>query len=97
MSEAEDIVKVVRALQKVPEKKLLIIELANSIPIRGGDLDPTILMDMAPEINTATAEAVAYGTQTINAVNVLVGVRGRTELPELHPATEEDIEAMTQF
>jgi hypothetical protein len=97
MSEAEEIGKVVRALQKVPEKKLLLIELANSIPKKGGDLDPAVLMDMIPEINTATAEAVAYGTQTLNAINVLVGVRGRTDAPELRPMTEEDLVAMTQF
>lgn len=97
MSEAEDIEKVVRALQKVPEKHLMIIELANSIPLRGGDLDPTVLADMAPEINLATAEAVAYGGHTINAINALTGIRSKPETPELRPLTEEDLEEGLQF
>jgi len=97
MSEANDIDKVVNALRKVPEKHLMIIELANSIPIRGGDLDPTVLSDMIPEINLATAEAVAYGGQTIQAVDALVRVHGQSETPELRPLTEEDLEAGLQF
>ncbi len=97
MSEANDIDKVVRALKKVPEKRLMIIELANSIPIRGGDLDPTVLSDMIPEINLATAEAVAYGGQTIQAVDALVRVHGQSETPELRPLAEEDLEAGLQF
>ena len=78
MSEAENIEKVVSALKKVPEKRLMIIELANSIPIKGGDLDVAVLSDMIPEINLATAEAVAYGNSTIQAVAALVRVHGQT-------------------
>ena len=36
MTESEDINDVVNALKKVPEKKLLIVELANIIPIKNG-------------------------------------------------------------
>ena len=97
MTETEAIEKVIRALKKVPEKRLMIIELANSIPIRGGDLDPTVLSDMIPEINQATAEAVAYGAQTIQAVDALVRVHGKPGTPELRPLTEEDLVAGLQF
>ena len=97
MAEAEDIEKVVNALKKVPEKHLMIIELANRIPLKGGDLDPTVLADMTPEINLATAEAVAYGGQTIQAIDALVRVSGQPAEPRLRPATEEDIEAGLQF
>ena len=97
MTEAENIERVVCALKKVPPKRLLLIELANSIPIRGGDLDPTVLSDMIPEINLATAEAVAYGNQTIQAVDALVRVHGQPATPELRPLTEEGLEAGLQF
>jgi len=93
MTEVNDIDKVVNALQRV----LLIIELANSIPRKGGDLDVTVLSDMIPEINQATAEAVAYGSQTIQAVDALVRVHGQPVTPELRPLMEEDLEAGLQF
>lgn len=97
MGKAEDIEKVVSALQKVPEKRLMIIELANSIPIKGGDLDVDVLSDMKPEINLATAEAVAYGNLTIQAVDALVRVHGQPASDRLSPLTEEDLEAGLQF
>lgn len=97
MTEAEDIEKVVDALKKVPEKKLQLIELANRIPIKNGNLDIAVLSDMIPEVNLATAEAVAYGTQTIKAVQALVGLQGRSAASELRPLTDADIEAATQF
>jgi len=80
MSEAEDIDKVVNALRKVPEKRLLIIELANSIPIKNGLLDLKVMSDKQREINLAIAEAKAYGSRTIMAVDALVRVRGRKEV-----------------
>ena len=79
MGEKEDIEKVVNALQKVPPKKLMIIELANSIPITNGSLDVHALFVRIPEINLATAEAVAYGNHTIQAVDALVRLQGQTE------------------
>jgi len=97
MGEAEDIEKVVSALKKVPEKHLLIIELANRIPLRGGDLDPTVLADMIPEINLATAEAASYGGQTIQAIDALVRIAGQPAEPRLRPLTEEDLEEGLQF
>ena len=78
-TEANDIDRVVNALRKVPEKRLLIIELANSIPIKNGMLDLTVLSAKQPEINLAIAEAEAYGSRTIMAVDALVRVRARRE------------------
>lgn len=79
MSEAENIDRVVNALQKVPEKKLLIIELANTIPIVNGELDYAELADKQLQINLAVAEAKAYGTHTIMAVDALIRLRARKE------------------
>jgi len=39
MTQAEDIDRIVAALSKVPEKKLLLIQLVNSIPIKNGEFD----------------------------------------------------------
>lgn len=80
MSESENIDRVVKALQKVPEKRLLIIELANSIPIRNGNLDAAVMTEKEREINLAIAEAKAYGGCTIMAVDSLVRLRGRGEV-----------------
>jgi len=79
MPEAENIEKVVIALKKVPEKKLLIIDLANSIPIKHGMLDIDVLAEKQREINLAVAEAKAYGTRTIMAVDALVSMPARKE------------------
>ena len=79
MAEREDIDKVVHALEKVPPKQLMLIELANSIPITGGSLDVHALFEKIPEINLATAEAAAYGNHTIQAVDALSRLQGQTD------------------
>lgn len=79
MEANSDIDRVVTALEKVPEKKLLIIELANQIPIKHGELDYSELADRQPEVNLAIAEAKAYGSQTIMAVDALVRLREKRE------------------
>jgi len=79
MSEAENIERVVTALQKVLEKKLLIIELANQISIKNGELDYSELENRQLEINLATAEAKAYGSHTIMAVDSLARLRAKEE------------------
>ncbi len=79
MSEAENIERVVTALQKVPEKKLLIIELANRVKIINGQLDYAEMLNLAPEINLATKEAEVYGSNTIRMVDALVHVRAKGE------------------
>ena len=77
MTEAEDIDRVVTALLKVPEKKLLIIEIANAIPIVNGELDYNELANMQLDINLAIAEAKVYGSHTLLAVDSLVRLRAR--------------------
>lgn len=72
MSESADIERAIAALKKVPERRLLLIELANRIPImENGDPDPEALKDMQPEVDTAIAEAKMYGVQTLMAVQEL--------------------------
>ena len=77
MTEAENIDRVVTALLKVPEKKLLIIEIANAIPIVNGELDYNELANMQLDINLAIAEAKVYGSHTLLAVDSLVRLRAR--------------------
>lgn len=77
MSESEDIERVVRALRKVPPKHLLIIQLANEIPIKYGDLDPAEVTERQVEINLAIAEAKSYGSHTIQAVDALIRLQSR--------------------
>ena len=79
MGEQENVEKVVKALEKVPPKQLMIIELANSIPVVNGSLEVNALFEKIPEINLATAEAVAYGNHTIQAVDALSRLQGQAE------------------
>ena len=71
MTEAADIERVVAALKKVPEKRLLIIDLANRIPMKDGQLDYDAVTAIQPEVNMAITEAKMYGTQTLMAVDSL--------------------------
>ena len=71
MRKAEDIKKVIRALRKVPEKRLLIIDLTNQLTLPNGDLDVDELARRQPEVNLAIAEAKTYGNATIRAVEAL--------------------------
>lgn len=80
MGESEDIERVIMALRKVPEKRLLIIDLANSIPIKNGLLDLKVISEKQTEINLTVAEAKAYGSRTILAVDALVRLRARKEV-----------------
>jgi hypothetical protein len=79
MTEAENIDRVVTALLKVPEKKLLIIEIANSITIVNGELDYGELANRQLEINLAVGEAKVYGSHTLEAVDSLVRLRAIRE------------------
>ena len=79
MTEAENIDRVVAALLKVREKELLIIELANSIPIVNGELDYRELADRQLAVNLAIAEAKVYGSHTLMAVDSLVRLRATKE------------------
>ena len=55
MTESTDIERVVAALKKVPEKRLLIIDLANRIPMKDGQLDYDAVAAIQPEVNMAIA------------------------------------------
>ena len=79
MTEAGNIDRVVTALLKVPEKKLLIIEIANTIPIVNGELDYNELANRQLDINLAIAEAKVYGAHTVQAVDSLVRLRAAKE------------------
>ena len=79
MTETENIDRVVTALLKVPEKKLLIIEIANTIPIVNGELDYAELANRQLEINLAITEAKVYGAHTLLAVDSLVRLRAIRE------------------
>ena len=70
MGEQENIEKVIRALEKVPAKQLLIIELVNRLT-KDGDLDYDALVELQPEVQMAIAEAKMYGAHTLRAVNTL--------------------------
>jgi hypothetical protein len=73
-SEEEVIDMMVAALKKVPAKSLLLIELANRIPIKDGELDRAELAKVQPEVNLALAEATSYGTQTLQLFEALINV-----------------------
>ena len=79
MTESSDIERVVAALQKVPEKRLLLIDLANRIPMKDGQLDYDAVTAIQPEVNMAIAEAKMYGTQTLMAVDSLKRVLARVQ------------------
>ncbi len=74
--------KIIEALKKVPEKKLLIIELANSIPVSKGMFDPAEKTKRQLEINLAEIEAKSYGSHTIMAVEQLMRIKGKEEGPQ---------------
>lgn len=76
MDQGEGIDRVVRALRKVPEKRLLIIDLTNQLA-RKGELDMDALADRQPEVNLAVAEAKAYGQATSRAVEALKRLEAR--------------------
>lgn len=94
-TEEENIDRVIASIKKVPEKHLLIIELANKVPIKDGDFDPRMLMDIQPEINLAMAEAVSYGGATINAVAALASLCRKSNDIALRPLERDDLEEMT--
>jgi len=67
----------IAALNKAPEKRLLLIDLANRIPMKDGAPDYDAVTAIQPEVNMAIAEAKMYGTQTLMAVDSLKRVLAR--------------------
>jgi hypothetical protein len=74
-NETQMIDRMVEILRNVPAKKLMIIELANQIPVVNGEFDEKMLQELAPEIKLASQEALNYGRLTINAVNRLIEIK----------------------
>ncbi len=70
MKDSEQIDRVVTALGRVPEKSLLIIELANKYTV-DGEVDYEGLANIQPEVNRALAEAKMYGSHTMVSVDSL--------------------------
>ena len=75
--ESEDIELVVAALKKVPEQKLLLIEIANRVGVKRGELDYFELANIQPEVNLALSQARAYAAQTAGAMAALSALRAR--------------------
>ncbi len=71
MGESEGIERIIASLKTVPDKHLLIIELANKAPRKDGELDYDELANIQPEVNMAIAEAKMYGAHTLMAVDTL--------------------------
>ena len=87
MNDPETVDRVVKAILKVPEKKLLIIQLVNSIPIKNGELDYQEIQKKTLEINLAITEAKTYGVHTAQAVDSLLRLRSKGEVQGVGPAT----------
>lgn len=75
MGEAEDIEKITQALKTVPEKHLLIVDLARQVVNEKGELDYDLLADRQRDVNLAIAEAKAYSNATIRAIETLRGLK----------------------
>jgi hypothetical protein len=80
MDQSEKIDKVVAALRTVKPKKLLIIELANSLKMVNGEFDYQELTNRQLEVNLAIQEASTYGSHTLQAVDSLVRLKARKEV-----------------
>lgn len=74
MSESE---RVIRALKKVPEKQLLLLDLAQEAVDTEGELNYQMLADRQREVNLAVAEATAYCEATTRAVRSLRRLQAR--------------------
>lgn len=74
---ADDIDKVVRALGKVPETRLLILELARDLVNADGQVDYDRLAEKQREVNLAVAEAQAYSKGTKRAIESLAPLPSR--------------------
>lgn len=79
MSESDDIERVTASLKNVPEKHLLIIELANKVSFKDDEIDYEELEEIQPEVELAIAEAKSYGSRTLMAVDTLKKLAAGTE------------------
>ena len=77
MTEPNEIEQIVQALKKVPEKHLMIVELARELVKEDGELDFDTLAERQREVNLAVAEAKAYSKATSRAVDSLRRLKAR--------------------
>ena len=77
MNDKKNIDKVIAAILTVPEKKLLLIQIVNSIPIKNGEIDYLEIQKRILEINLAITEAKIYGVHTMQAVEALLRLRSK--------------------
>ena len=77
MNDKKNIDKVIAAILTVPEKKLLLIQIVNSIPIKNGEIDYLEIHKRTLEINLAITEAKTYGVHTMQAVDALLRLRSK--------------------
>lgn len=71
---------IIGILRQVPEKKLLIFELANKIPLQNGDFDFEALSENRIDIELAIREAKRYSVNTQHAVELLTHISGDSEV-----------------
>lgn len=88
MDEKETIERIVKAVRKVREKHLLIIDIANEATKEDGELDYDLLADRQRDVNLAVAEARAYSRATEQAVNSLKGLMARKTGDDYDPRIE---------
>ena len=69
--------RVIQALATVPEKKLLIIDLASELVTETGVLNYDLASEKTPEINLAVAEARLYAKATVTAIHALRAIPAR--------------------
>lgn len=81
---------IIEILRRIPEKRLLIIELANKTPRIHGDFDTSYLLDIQDEIKLAITEAKRYSKHTDEAVEMLTRVPGNSEGPRIRTITAEE-------
>ena len=72
--------RVIKALATVPEKHLLIVDLAGELTTEKGTLDYELVNERMPDINMAVAEARAYARATANAINALKNIPARGQV-----------------
>jgi hypothetical protein len=77
MNDKKNIDKVIAAILTVPEKKLLLIQIVNSIPIKNGEIDYLEIQKRTLEINLAITEAKIYSVHTMQAVDALLRLRSK--------------------
>lgn len=75
--EADDIDKVIAALDKIPETHLMILDLAREMVKEDGQVDYDLLAAKQPEVNLAVAEAQAYSRSTKKAIEALDRIPAR--------------------